>query len=241
GTASTPSSSSRVHASTATPTISSRRPRGSRGSPQSRRGSASTSRRRLERAWMSSAHIPSFARSGISCTTKRTSTGSSASACWSPSRSSTPPGSSSRSRSSIRTTSTTSSSSPSGFPSLSIVVDHLGKPPLGSGSLDDWTSRLRACAERPNVHAKLSGLNTTLERSDWDADDFAPAASVALELFGPERLMCGSDWPVALLNGDYDRVWHATRRLVELLAPGHEAALLGGNAARLYRFSANGG
>ncbi len=53
--------------------------------------------------------------------------------------------------------------------------------------------------------------------------------------------MCGSDWPVALLNGDYDRVWHATRRLVELLAPGHEAALLGGNAARLYRFSANGG
>jgi L-fuconolactonase len=127
------------------------------------------------------------------------------------------------------------------FPGLSIVVDHLGKPPLEGGSLDDWAVKLGACAERPNVHAKLSGLNTTLERADWTADDFAPAASVALEAFGPARLMCGSDWPVALLNGDYDRVWQAARRLVEQLAPGDEDALLGGNAARLYRISANGG
>jgi L-fuconolactonase len=127
------------------------------------------------------------------------------------------------------------------FRSLTIVVDHLGKPPLADGVLDDWISKLGALAERPNVHAKLSGLNTTLARRDWDADDFAPAAAAALEAFGPDRIMCGSDWPVALLNGDYDRVWQATLRLVERLAPGHEDALLGGNAARVYRLSANGG
>ena len=127
------------------------------------------------------------------------------------------------------------------FPRLAIVVDHLGKPPLGSGKLQDWAAKLGACAERPNLYAKLSGLNTVLQRRDWSAEDFVPAASAALEAFGPARLMCGSDWPVALLNGDYDRVWQATARLVKTLAPGHEEALLGGNAARIYRLSASGG
>jgi L-fuconolactonase len=127
------------------------------------------------------------------------------------------------------------------FPLLAIVVDHLGKPPLGNTRFDDWVAKLGACAERPNVSAKLSGLNTTLERRDWGVGDFVPATSAALETFGPKRLMCGSDWPIALLNGDYDRVWQATLRLVEMLAPGHEEALLGGNAARVYRLSANGG
>jgi L-fuconolactonase len=126
------------------------------------------------------------------------------------------------------------------FPLLTIVVDHLGKPPPGSRRFDDWVAMLGACADRPNVYAKLSGLNTTLERDDWSDDDLVPATSAALETFGPERLMCGSDWPIALLNGDYDRVWQTTLRLVEMLAPGHEEALLGGNAAHVYRLSANG-
>jgi L-fuconolactonase len=126
------------------------------------------------------------------------------------------------------------------FPLLTIVVDHLGKPPLGSTHFGDWVAKLGACAASPNVYAKLSGLNTTLERRDWGVDDFVPAASAALEAFGPSRLLCGSDWPIALLNGDYDRVWQTTLRLVELLAPGHEEALLGGNAARVYGLSAKG-
>jgi L-fuconolactonase len=127
------------------------------------------------------------------------------------------------------------------FPSLTIVVDHLGKPPMTGVASDDWAAKIRACAANPNVHTKLSGLNTILAQRDWDANDFVPAATVALDAFGPERIMCGSDWPVALLNGDYDRVWQATVRLVEMLAPAHVGALLGGNAARLYRLSANGG
>jgi L-fuconolactonase len=127
------------------------------------------------------------------------------------------------------------------FPLLTIVVDHLGKPPTGRARFDDWVAKLRVCAKRPNVYAKLSGLNTTVARRDWGVDDLAPATSAALAAFGPERLLCGSDWPIALLNGDYDRVWQTTLRLVELLAPGHEEALLGGNAARVYRLPGSGG
>jgi L-fuconolactonase len=52
--------------------------------------------------------------------------------------------------------------------------------------------------------------------------------------------MCGSDWPVLLLNGEYGRVWESTRHIVDTLAPGDLAALLGGNAARVYGFASAG-
>ena len=82
--------------------------------------------------------------------------------------------------------------------------------------------------------AKISGLNTALAASDWDADDLSEAVEVALGAFGPDRLMCGSDWPVALLNGDYERVWRETVRVIEQFAPQHAGRLLSGTASRLY-------
>lgn len=124
------------------------------------------------------------------------------------------------------------------FPRLRIVIDHLGKPPLGRDDMPRWGRDLRNAAAFPNVLAKLSGLNTAIERADWGVDDLLPSWEIALDAFGPERLMCGSDWPVLLLNGDYDRVWEANVQLVERLSPADAAALLGENAARVYRFAA---
>ena len=121
------------------------------------------------------------------------------------------------------------------FPELQIVIDHLGKPPLDGNGLSGWEHELRAAAERPNVLAKLSGLNTATARSDWSVEDLVPACLVAFEAFGPDRLMCGSDWPVLLLNGEYDRVWDATTRIVREIAGRHARDLLGENAARVYR------
>ena len=122
------------------------------------------------------------------------------------------------------------------FPELTIVVDHLGKPPIARPQMRDWERSLRAAAAAPRVTAKLSGLNTAIARTEWAAEDFAAACETALECFGPQRLMCGSDWPVLLLNGDYDRVWDAVLTLASLA--GRDAgALLGENAARIYRFS----
>ena len=122
------------------------------------------------------------------------------------------------------------------FPELPIVIDHLGKPPIARPEMQEWERSLRAASASPMVAAKLSGLNTAVAGSDWVADDFVPACETALECFGPHRLMCGSDWPVLLLNGDYDRVWDAARKLAEL-AGRDAAALLGENAARIYRFA----
>jgi L-fuconolactonase len=123
------------------------------------------------------------------------------------------------------------------FPRLQIVIDHLGKPPLGSPEMVRWATALALVAEHPNVFAKVSGLNTSLARTDWNMADLQPCVDVALDCFGPERLMCGSDWPVALLNGDYDRVWGLTSAALAAAAPSEAALLLllGGNAQRIFR------
>jgi L-fuconolactonase len=122
------------------------------------------------------------------------------------------------------------------FPRLQIVIDHLGKPPIARPEMGEWERSLRAAAAYPMVSSKLSGLNTAVDRPDWVADDFASVWHTALDCFGPERLMCGSDWPVLLLNGDYDRVWDAARKLTDVAGP-DAPALLGENAARIYRFA----
>jgi len=125
----------------------------------------------------------------------------------------------------------------SSFPRLTIVIDHLGKPPIG-GDLSGWAAELRAAAAHANVAAKISGLNTATDRPDWGADDLRPCVEIALDAFGADRLLCGSDWPVALLNGDYARVWGETRRLLEEVAPDDLEQLLTETARRLYRFGA---
>ena len=121
------------------------------------------------------------------------------------------------------------------FPRLRIVIDHLGKPPLGSPRMARWERGLHDAAEHPNVLAKVSGLNTALNRAGWSAEDLRPAVEHALDCFGPERLMCGSDWPIALLNGDYDRAWQATAEALAAAAPDASSMLLGENARRVYR------
>jgi len=120
------------------------------------------------------------------------------------------------------------------LPGLRIVVDHLGKPPLGTDQMSDWERQLRAVASHENVFAKVSGLNTALRKTNWSAEDLRPAVEIALDAFGPGRLVCGSDWPVALLNGTFEAVWAATRDVVSEVAGAEEARLLGATAADLY-------
>jgi L-fuconolactonase len=123
------------------------------------------------------------------------------------------------------------------FPTLTIVIDHLGKPPLGGEGIGDWAREIENAAAHPNVAAKISGLNTALTRLDWSAADLEPAVRVAIDAFGPERLLCGSDWPVALLNGQYGRVWTETRRTLDAVAPHDQDQMLQGTACRLYRLA----
>ena len=122
------------------------------------------------------------------------------------------------------------------YPGLTIVVDHLGKPPLGTAGLPRWEELLRAAAAWPNVYGKISGLNTATAAENWTADDLQPAIDIAVDAFGSTRLFCGSDWPVALLNGTYERVWQETVVAVNR-ASNEPERILKQNSIELYRLA----
>jgi L-fuconolactonase len=121
------------------------------------------------------------------------------------------------------------------LPDQPFVVDHLAKPEIREGRLDPWRERLRALAALPHVSCKLSGLVTEAEWDRWTAADIRPYLEVALEAFGPRRLMIGSDWPVCLLAGDYARVVGLVVDFVASLSPDERASVLGGTATRFYQ------
>lgn len=121
---------------------------------------------------------------------------------------------------------------------LSIVIDHGAKPPIASGALEPWQHDLAGVAELPNVFCKLSGLVTEAAPGQG-RDALARFASPIVRLFGHDRLMWGSDWPVVKLASDLGE-WLALS--IALIAPSGEAAVdavFRGNAMRFYRLAAD--
>ncbi|MGW2830796.1 amidohydrolase family protein [Streptomyces sp. NPDC001286] len=121
------------------------------------------------------------------------------------------------------------------LPRLTFVLDHLGKPPIVSGALEPWATDLRTLAALPNTVAKLSGLVTEADPAGWTLDDLRPYVETALEAFGPDRLMFGSDWPVCTLAATYGEVVEATRRLIAGLGESERTRIMGDTATRVYR------
>ncbi len=120
-------------------------------------------------------------------------------------------------------------------PDLSMVIDHLAKPPIRAGRLDGWLDDFRRAAACPNIACKLSGMVTEADHRGWEVDHLRPYVAAALDLFGPDRLMFGSDWPVCELAASYERVHRAVRTLTDGMSPAELAAIFGGTAARFYQ------
>jgi L-fuconolactonase len=118
-------------------------------------------------------------------------------------------------------------------PDLAFVLDHCGKPRLATGELASWQSDIARLAEHPNIVCKLSGLVTEAP-PDWELGDLRQAADHVVNCFGPRRLLWGSDWPVVNLAGGYAKWFAAAETLLADLSPDEKAAILGGNAARIY-------
>lgn len=115
-------------------------------------------------------------------------------------------------------------------PSLPVVIDHGAKPRIASGHFSDWRHAMLRLAELDNVACKLSGLLT--EAGDQDPRALRPYIETILELFGSERVIWGSDWPVLLLAGCYGS-WLTQCR--EIVPSADHDAIFGGNARRFYR------
>ncbi|SEE86346.1 amidohydrolase family protein [Ruania alba] len=117
--------------------------------------------------------------------------------------------------------------------STTLVLDHLGNPPFGTDRWADWERDLTELAQHDHVVAKVSGLGP-LDPHACDADGLRPAVDLALEVFGPDRLLFGTDWPVVRLRGDAPQWARAAQNLLAGLSPTERAAVMGGNATRVY-------
>ncbi len=120
-------------------------------------------------------------------------------------------------------------------PDLPMVLDHIAKPVISEASFDQqWEKDFREIAKRENLVCKFSGVVTEVRDKGWSKDLIRPYWEVALEAFGPGRLMFGSDWPVCLLKTDYE-AWVATvGSLMNELSADERADIMGRNAMRVY-------
>jgi len=122
-------------------------------------------------------------------------------------------------------------------PELTMVLDHLGGPPVGSGKdVEDglWAAAIRRLAALPNVICKLSGAHTT----PADVSDLEPYYQAVLAAFGPDRLMFGSDWPVSTLAASYAQVCAMYQNLTAQLSSAEQDAIFDRTARRVYRLPA---
>jgi len=122
-------------------------------------------------------------------------------------------------------------------PELRFVIDHLAKPPIAQNEIKEWARALKPVADYQNIHCKLSGLVTEANWSSWQTNDLRPFVDCVLELFGPERMMFGSDYPVCLLAASYDRVLDAFQELLKYLSDSDRDKIFSKNAAAFYRLS----
>ncbi len=121
------------------------------------------------------------------------------------------------------------------LPELAFVVDHAVKPDIAAGDFDGWRARLGLLAAHENVSCKISGLTTEASRDTWRTQGIERYVEAVFELFGPERCMFGSDWPVSLLASDYREVLALAEAASAVLSPGEREAFFAGTAIRTYR------
>lgn len=81
-------------------------------------------------------------------------------------------------------------------PGTRFVLDHLGNPPLPASDLTEWRTGIARLAEFDNVFVKLSGIVPHRTAGGWTIDDLREPVQASLSLFGPERMMFGTDWPL---------------------------------------------
>lgn len=118
-------------------------------------------------------------------------------------------------------------------PGLTVVIDHLGKPPISGDDFEAWRAAFRDAAAHPNTVAKFSGLEGA--GPEFSAAALRESWNVALDAFGPARIAWGGDWPMTVPHGGYARSWEVMSGLIAELSPTEQHNVLSGTARRTYR------
>ncbi len=125
------------------------------------------------------------------------------------------------------------------FPNLPMVIDHLAKPEIKHRRTEDWLPNFEKAAQHPNIFCKLSGMVTEADWNNWSTADLKPYVEAALELFGPDRCMFGSDWPVCELAGSYSQVYNALCQVLGPISDSERRKMFGETAAKFYKLKSD--
>lgn len=122
-------------------------------------------------------------------------------------------------------------------PDVTFILDHCGVPQVRDEILDPWRSLIREIAKFPNVFCKISGLIAYADPNNWTAEDLRPYVDHAIECFGWDRVMFGSDWPVCTLSASYRQWVDVLLSLTRSAGEANQKKLFHDNAIRVYRLT----
>lgn len=120
------------------------------------------------------------------------------------------------------------------FPNQKFVIDHIAKPEIKIGKIDDWKRDISAIAKHDNVYCKVSGMVTEADFTNWKQEDFTPYLDIVFKVFGIKRLMYGSDWPVCNVAGGYSKALNILKNYTQQFTENEKALFFGENASSFY-------
>lgn len=120
------------------------------------------------------------------------------------------------------------------FPNQKFVIDHLAKPQIENKQIDEWKRLMLQFSELDNVWCKVSGMVTEASWTGWTKEDFIPYLNIILDVFGPDKIMFGSDWPVCLLAASYGEVKEIVSDYVDELSLSEQDCIFGKNTMLFY-------
>jgi L-fuconolactonase len=123
------------------------------------------------------------------------------------------------------------------FPEMNFVIDHLAKPDIRHGDITAWKKGMAALAAFPQVYCKVSGMVTEADWQKWTANDLEPYLDTVTGLFGTDRLLYGSDWPVCLVAAAYNRMMTPVLTYFSRFSENEQADIFGNNARNFYQLN----
>ncbi len=121
------------------------------------------------------------------------------------------------------------------FPNQLFVIDHIAKPGIKDKMINEWKKDITSIAQYENVYCKISGMVTEADWQNWEAADFKPYLDVVTEAFGINRIMYGSDWPVCLVAGGYEKMLGIVQHYFSSFSKDEQDKFFGSNATAFYK------
>jgi L-fuconolactonase len=120
------------------------------------------------------------------------------------------------------------------LPDNKLILDHIGKPDIKSRNIKSWKENIQKIASHPHIYCKLSGMITEASFTQWTYDDIAPFMDAVGEAFGTDRICFGSDWPVCLVAGSYDKMIEVVQKWADQLTSTEQDKIFGLNTIKFY-------